>query len=139
MRTRFCLAVLVVLFCTGAWLAVPTAAKSARPEEAVAPDELVSAQRGTLPIILSAPHGGSVRVEGSKDRKEGVTVKDLRTAEIAWLTSQRLAEKLDGKVYVVIAQFSRKDADANRNSDESYENKPAAAQYNAYPPSLIHT
>ena len=132
MRTRFFIAAFAALLCAGAWLAVPTAAKSARPEEAVAPAELVSAQRGTLPIILSAPHGGSVRVEGSKDRKEGVTVKDLRTAEIAWLTSQRLAEKLDGKVYVVIAQFSRKDADANRDSDEAYENKSAAAQYDAY-------
>jgi N-formylglutamate amidohydrolase len=132
MRTRFGFAVLAILLCAGAWLAVPTVAKSARPEEAVAPAELVSAQRGTLPIILSAPHGGSIRVEGSKDREEGVTVKDLRTAEIAWLTSQRLAEKLDGKVYLVIAQFSRKDADANRSADEACENKAAAAQYNAY-------
>ena len=110
----------------------PVDARTARPAEAVMPDELVSAQRGTLPIILSAPHGGSVRVDGSEDRKKGVTVKDLRTAEIAWLTSQRLTDKLGAKVFIVVAQFSRKDADANRDASEAFENKHAAAQYDAY-------
>ncbi|MGE3852968.1 MAG: hypothetical protein AB7K09_14585 [Planctomycetota bacterium] len=104
-----------------------------RPPAPVAASELVTAQRGTLPIILSAPHGGDVRVPGSEDRKHGVTVKDLRTAELALLVAQFVTAKLGGKPYVVIAQFSRKDADANREAGrEAYENDKAKLHYEAY-------
>lgn len=98
------------------------------------PSALLTTQRGTLPIILSAPHGGSVRVPGSKDRATGVTVRDDMTAEIALLVAQRLTTKLGAKPSFVIAQFSRKDADANRAPDsaEAFENDAAKAQYDAY-------
>lgn len=113
----------------------PTAPAEQRPAaELVRPADLVSAQRGDLPIILSAPHGGGVRVPGSMGRTRGVTVRDLRTAEAALLTAQRLTERLGGKPYYVIAQFSRKDADANRAPDDgqAYENDAARAAYEAY-------
>jgi N-formylglutamate amidohydrolase len=104
--------------------------------ELVLPTDLVTVQRGTLPIIISAPHGGSVRVAGSKDRTRGVVVRDVNTAELALLVAQRLTDRLGGKPYVVVAQFSRRDADANRppapESDEAYETPAARAQYEAY-------
>ncbi|MBL8991310.1 MAG: N-formylglutamate amidohydrolase [Phycisphaerae bacterium] len=115
--------------------AVPTApAQLPAPPELVRPADLVSAQRGDLPIILSAPHGGGVRIPGSTGRTRGVTVRDLRTAEAALLTAQRLTERLGAKPYFVIAQFSRKDADANRAPDDgqAFENDPARAAYDAY-------
>lgn len=104
--------------------------------ELVLPTDLVTVQRGTLPIIISAPHGGAVRVPGSKDRTRGVVVRDVNTAELALLVAQRLTDRLGGKPYVVVAQFSRRDADANRppapESDEAYETPAAQAQYDAY-------
>ncbi len=98
------------------------------------PAALLTTQRGTLPIILSAPHGGSVRVPGSKDRTTGITVRDDMTAELALLVAQRLTTKLGAKPSFVIAQFSRKDADANRapDSPDAFENDAAKAQYDAY-------
>lgn len=98
------------------------------------PAALLTTQRGTLPIILSAPHGGSVRVPGSRDRTQGVTVRDDMTAEVALLVAQRLTTKLGAKPSFVIAQFSRKDVDANRapDSNEAFENDAAKAQYEAY-------
>lgn len=98
----------------------------------VAPDELISVQQGDIPIILSAPHGGGVRIDGSKDRTKGVTVRDTNVGEVAWLTAQRLTELAKGKPYVIIAHFSRKDADANRAPDEAYENEAAKRHYDAY-------
>ncbi|CAN5790414.1 hypothetical protein BH11PLA1_BH11PLA1_16290 [soil metagenome] len=96
------------------------------------PGALTTAIRGRIPIIISAPHGGMVRVPGSRDRASGVTVRDVNTAEIALLVSQRLTERLGGKPYVVIAQFSRKDADANRARGEACETDAARREYDAY-------
>lgn len=98
------------------------------------PTELITAQRGTLPIVISAPHGGMVRVPGSQDRLKGVLVRDANTAEVALLVAQRLTHKLGGKPSFVIAQFSRRDADANRSpeSGEAFETDAARAQYEAY-------
>lgn len=121
---------------TGDRISKPVAAGAfaarARKVEVVAGGDLVTAIRGSLPIIISAPHGGSVRVPGSRDRSSGVMVRDVNTAEIALLVSQRITEKLGGKPYVVAAQFSRKDADANRAAGDAYENDAAAREYEAY-------
>lgn len=140
------LAALIVLFSTLSLRAAPpqpdapappAPAPAAAPStgtELSTPSALLTTQRGTLPIILSAPHGGSVRVHGSKDRTTGVTVRDDMTAEVALLVAQRLTTKLGAKPSIVIAQFSRKDADANRapDSPEAFENDAAKAQYDAY-------
>ena len=113
-------------------LAPPARPPAAPAIELVSSTELVTAQRGDLPIILSAPHGGAVRVHGSKDRARGVTVRDVNTAEIALICAQRLTDRLRAKPYFVIAQFSRKDADANRDAAEAYENDAAKTQCDAY-------
>jgi len=110
----------------------------AEPELAPAA-ALVTAWRGDLPLILSAPHGGRVRVPGSKQRRRGVTVRDEDTAELALLLAQKLTDELGAKPYVVIAQFSRKDADANRPADEAFENDAAGLHYRAYHDALAQS
>lgn len=110
------------------------AASPAAPAELARPTDLITVQRGTLPIIISAPHGGQCRVPGSTDRTKGVTVRDDMTSEVALLVAQRLTARLGAKPSFVIAQFSRKDADPNRDatSGEAHENDAAKAQYDAY-------
>lgn len=112
----------------------PTATPAAQPADPISPTDLITIQRGTIPIIISAPHGGSIRVPNSKDRTApgSVTVRDVNTADMALLVSQRITDKLGAKPYFVIAQFSRKDADANRAEDEAAENDAARVQYRAY-------
>lgn len=106
------------------------AASPAAPAELARPTDLITVQRGTLPIIISAPHGGQCRVPGSTDRTKGVTVRDDMTSEVALLVAQRLTARLGAKPSFVIAQFSRKDADPNRDatSGEAHENDAAKAQ-----------
>lgn len=109
----------------------------------IAPSDLIMYQEGTLGIVISAPHGGVVRVPGSKDRVTGTMVRDTNTAQLALLISQRVTERLKGKPHMVIAQFSRKDADANRDAtlqpNEAYENDAAKAQYDAYHQALTRS
>ena len=123
-----CLTLIGLAACTPAH----TAADSPSRADAVLPSDLVCFQRGSIPIILSAPHGGRVRVPGSTERTTGLTVRDENVAEIALLTAQRLTDVLGAKPYFVIAEFSRKDADANRTPDQAYENPAGQAAYEAY-------
>lgn len=100
--------------------------------ELVPSDALVVAWRGDLPLVISAPHGGRARVRGGADRGTGVLVRDEDTAELALLVAQRVVDKLGAKPYVVVAQFSRKDADANRPAEEAFEDERAGAHWRAY-------
>jgi N-formylglutamate amidohydrolase len=98
--------------------------------------ELVNVQRGTLPVILSAPHGGTLSVPDATQKTRGTTVRDTHTEEIALLVAKFLEERLEGKPYFAIAQFSRRYADANRGpgtrAEEAYGSEGGKRQYDAY-------
>lgn len=103
-----------------------------KPADPASPP-LITVLTGTLPIIITAPHGGLVRVPGSTGRTGGEQVTDVNTAEVALLIAQRLAAQFEGQQpSVIIAQFSRKDADANRDPVEAYENDAARVHYDAF-------
>lgn len=110
----------------------PTAAATGLSGELVAHGDLVVAWRGDLPLVISAPHGGRVRVDGGADRTRGVLVRDEDTAELALLAAQRVIDRLGAKPYLVAAQFSRKDADANRPAAEAFEHEASGAHWRAY-------
>jgi N-formylglutamate amidohydrolase len=117
-------------------LLVPAPLLAERPREAVYPHELVSAQRGNLPVVLSAPHGGLVDVPDAPHRERGVRVRDVATEELTLLVAQELTALLGGKPYYVIAQFHRRYADPNRGpglrEDEAYESPEGQVHYDAY-------
>jgi len=121
---------------TGAVVPAATApvalAVAGRAAPVVSDSQLVSVQQGMLPIIIVAGHGGMVRIPGSKDRTEGVTVRDVNTAQIALLVAQRLTERLGGTPSVVVVNFSRKDADVNRPPAQAYQSPAAKPHYDAY-------
>src|SRR5271163_2865360 len=85
------------------------------------PEDLVIVRDGTIPIILSAPHGGrmaipnaALRVGNGVDKFQ--TVRDDHTDELAEKIAANLEKKLGGKPYIIIAKFERKYADANRDA-----------------------
>lgn len=111
---------------------------------ATQPQTLVTAQRGTLPILISAPHGGTRRIEGVPDRNgKGVSRKrgaktnfsfalDRSTDTLALALAEAL-EKLTGeRPYLVVAHFSRRQIDANRSVEEGVESPAARAVYEQY-------
>ena len=100
-------------------------------------------QRGDLPILISAPHGGTKRT-GVPTRQGGinpltgqpinlfVTVWDDGTLELAQQVSDEIYRILGKRPYFVGADFTRKEIDANRPPNDAYENAAAAAIYNQY-------
>ncbi len=101
------------------------------------PEDFVFVQKGTLPIIISAPHGGRKKVPDVPERvgtglTNFQTVRDENTAELTEKFVAELEKLLDGKPWVVIARFERKYLDVNRSAEEGYENEKAKPYYDAY-------
>ena len=102
------------------------------------PQDLVFIQQGTIPIIITAPHGGTARVPGVGERTSRAAVKaeDEGTHEIAELLVMRLEVLVEGRLYAVIARFHRKYVDANRPEGEAFEDPGARPYYLAYHESI---
>ena len=88
------------------------------------PEDLVIVRKGTLPVIVSAPHGGRREVPGVPARKgtgidQFATVRDENTDALAELFAAELEKKLGGRPGVVVARFDRRFIDANRPPDQS--------------------
>lgn len=101
------------------------------------PADLILIQQGTLPIIVSAPHGGRLAVPGVPERiGRGLTnfqtVRDANTADLAESFAAELERQLNGKPWLVVARFDRKYVDANRSAEEGYESEKAKPVYDAY-------
>ena len=73
---------------------------------------------GELPIILSAPHGGSLRPDEIPDRGYGTTVTDLNTGELARAVDSALVRLTGKHAHVVIVRLHRVKLDANRDIAE---------------------
>lgn len=101
-------------------------------------EALIDTQRGTLPILLTAPHGGTSVIPKVPPRTSGVTVRDEFTDEVAWGLARRLEELLEAKPYFVIAKFQRRLADANRSEADGLESADARPAYLAYHQAIRH-
>jgi N-formylglutamate amidohydrolase len=106
-------------------------------DKAKSPDQLITVRKGTLPIVLSAPHGGRTALVGVAERRgAGVdkfrVVRDDNTAELADKLFAQIEKKLGGKPYLVVAHFERKFVDVNRPPAGAYEDPKAKPFYDAY-------
>src|SRR5690349_5644037 len=99
---------------------------------AAEPHPLVYVQRGTLPILLTSPHGGSQGVPDVPERTSGNRGSDLGTLELTKAVAANIAKATGGEPYVVAALFHRKYIDANRSEGEALENPAAQPAYRAY-------
>jgi N-formylglutamate amidohydrolase len=110
-----------------------------QPDKAV--QSLVTTQAGELPIIISAPHGGTLPVPGVPERKGAgleksgkgfATVRDTGTEEFARDIADAVKTKFGKKPYLVVARFARKYIDANRPPEVAYEAPKAKPTYDHY-------
>lgn len=93
---------------------------------------LVTTRRGTLPVLLTAPHGGSQPIPGAAARTSGVTVQDSQTGRVAEGIARRLQELLGMEPCLVEAQFHRRFLDANRAEAEAFQDPAARPVYLEY-------
>lgn len=116
-----------------ALFAVAALADAARPAE-----PLVTVRVGTLPVIISAPHGGRTPVPDCPVRTGGpavakfVTVMDTNTDLLAEKLAAEVGKRMGGTPHLVVARFERKYADANRPPADAYESAAAKPHYDAY-------
>ncbi len=103
--------------------------------------DLVCVEKGELPIILSAPHGGTLDIPGVTPRKgEGLKKggagffagRDGGVEELAHATSDAIFAKCGKRPYLVAARFHRKYLDVNRPAEIGSEDPKAKAVYDAY-------
>jgi N-formylglutamate amidohydrolase len=98
---------------------------------------LVARHAGTLPVLVTCPHGGGADVPGVPRRSgiEGCDFepsRDLDTIPIAMGVAQRVLEIFGEAPSVVIAEFHRKFIDANRSRGCAFEVDAAAPFYGEY-------
>jgi hypothetical protein len=120
----------------------PTSQPASQPDSTVTP--LVYLQKGDIPLILSAPHGGTLAVPGvSRRTGEHVPARrgekpnfsiafDRNVDKLALAVAEEIFRRTGKRPYVVIANFSRKFVDANRPPEDAYESDTAAPVYDAY-------
>ncbi|TXT62658.1 MAG: hypothetical protein BAJALOKI1v1_880007 [Promethearchaeota archaeon] len=83
-------------------------------------------QKGTLPLIVSIPHGGTVKLEDIPRRENGVTGIDKGTIELGKDLITNLEQKIHKKqgitehIYYIISKIHRSRIDLNRPAKEAY-------------------
>ena len=100
-------------------------------------DQFLLVRAGTLPVVVSAPHGGKLPLPGVADRKgdgveQFVTVRDVNTDQLAERFAAACEKTSGGRPFLVVARFTRKHVDANRPADGAYEGRQAKPYYDAY-------
>lgn len=96
------------------------------------PEESIISRAGTLPILLTVPHGGLDAVPNVRVRSRGTTSTDVETIELAEILARHLQKSLGAHPYIVAARFSRKYIDANRAEAEALDVPDAKPAYDAY-------
>ncbi|MBC7966649.1 MAG: ThuA domain-containing protein [Fuerstia sp.] len=125
---------------TGLDSVVPAAVRWAAARRSEKPD-LIIFQQGDLPVVISAPHGGSLQFPGVEPRKgEGMetgaagfrVVRDGGTEELALEVARQLAVRMQGTPSYVISRVHRRYVDFNRPPDIAVEDPQARVVYDQY-------
>jgi N-formylglutamate amidohydrolase len=105
------------------------------------PADLVLVRAGTLPIILTVPHGGREEIPGAAPRdtrgkpsggRGFVTVTDTNTDRLALGIAAEIKAVTGKEPYLVLAKFERKYVDPNRPPEIGVESPPARPFYDTY-------
>lgn len=86
----------------------------------------VDVRPGSLPILLTVPHGGDLKPANILARRYGVTAKDSNTAELSLMISEELKKLYGGTPHLVICRLHRSKLDCNRELSEAAQGDPMA-------------
>jgi N-formylglutamate amidohydrolase len=105
------------------------------------PADLVLAREGTMPIIITAPHGGREAIPGVTPRdtrgspsggRGCVTNTDTNTDRLAEGIAAEIKALTGKDVYLVMAKFERRFADPNRPPEIGLDSPAARPYYDTY-------
>lgn len=89
-------------------------------------EELIEIRSGTLPVILTVPHGGTLKPDNVLKRRYGITGMDANTAPLADMISEELERRYGGKPHAIFARLHRSRLDPNREIVEAAQGEPTA-------------
>jgi N-formylglutamate amidohydrolase len=107
----------------------------------IAPANLVLVREGTLPIILTVPHGGREAIPGVAPRdtlgkpsggRGFVTVTDTNTDRLALGIAAEIKALTGKEPYLVMAKFKRRFVDPNRPPEVAVDSPAARPYYDYY-------
>lgn len=85
-------------------------------------------QAGTLPLVISAPHGGTMEPAEIPDRTWGTTVRDIFTDEVAYAVADALEARTGERPHLIVSHLHRRKLDPNREIVEAAQENPRAEQ-----------
>jgi hypothetical protein len=86
----------------------------------------IEVRSGTLPIILTVPHGGTLKPDNVLARRYGVTGTDSNTAPLAEMIIQELETRYGGRPHAIFSRLHRTKLDPNRELEEASQGDPIA-------------
>ncbi len=110
-----------------AGLSLPTLLEVRGAEASRDPDTVarfIEIQRGQLPIILCAPHGGRDRPDQIPDRTKGVFAFDTNTQELARACAEAFSKRFGKRIHLIICKLHRTKLDCNREPQEATDGNP---------------
>jgi N-formylglutamate amidohydrolase len=81
---------------------------------------------GDLPIVVTAPHGGTLSPTEIPDRTTGTTTRDLNTDELAHEVVNAFVERFGKRPHLIVCKLHRRKLDANRAIVEAAAGNPVA-------------
>lgn len=99
---------------------------SALAAQTPAVERYVEVRSGTLPIILTVPHGGSLKPANVLARRYGVTGMDANTIPLSEAIAEELQARFGGKPHAIISRLHRTKLDPNREVKEAAQGDPVA-------------
>lgn len=81
---------------------------------------------GNLPLVLTAPHGGTLEPADIPNRGYGTTVRDMNTIELSLAIREAVFARTGGYPHVVISNLHRRKLDPNREIVEAAQGNPDA-------------
>lgn len=114
--------------------AIPTLAAAESAQQAVfGTKNYIELAPGTLPLVISAPHGGTLKPADMKDRTFGKVLRDGDTEELARAICDALAERCGGRPHLIVCHLHRVKVDCNRELQEAAQgDAQATTAWNEY-------
>lgn len=113
-----CLALIVLL--------TPAALPAQNPAPVADASEFIEIKEGALPLIITVPHGGSLKPLGLKNRAFGKVMMDANTLELAADLDAALRARLGAPPHFIINRLHRSKLDPNREIEEAAQSDPLA-------------
>lgn len=89
-------------------------------------EQLIEVRSGTLPIVLTVPHGGTVKPGNMLARRYGVIGIDANTVPLAEMIMEELEARYGGRPHAILCHLHRSKLDPNREIKEAAQGDPIA-------------